>query len=57
MLSLSGLKSLLLSQMRANSVMPFGGTRTDKYEDVVREIEDRVAKVAATDPWLAEQSA
>ena len=26
----------------------------DKYEDVVREIEDRVAKVSATDPWLAE---
>jgi acetylornithine deacetylase len=26
----------------------------DSYEDVVREIEDRVAKAAATDPWLAE---
>jgi acetylornithine deacetylase len=26
----------------------------DAYEDVVREIEDRVAKISATDPWLAE---
>ena len=25
----------------------------DKFEDVVKEIEDRVAKVAAMDPWLS----
>ena len=39
--------------MSASLVTPCGATPNDKYEDVVREIEERVAKVSATDPWLA----